>query len=59
MSSPVKGSQPKSVCFLKLVFGQLSSLSCFIVDLNDTSAGHKGNGKRVSHPDPVGWDQKY
>ena len=47
MSLPVKRSQPKSVCFLKLVFGQLSSLSCFVVGLNDTSAGHKGNTRRV------------
>lgn len=56
---PVKGSQPKSVCFLKLAFGQLTSLSCFIVDLKDASAGHKEEGKRVSHPDPVAWDQQY
>lgn len=31
----------QNLCFLKLVFGHLGSLSCFIVGLSGTSAAHK------------------
>lgn len=45
MPLPAKGSQPRLLDLLfKLIFGQVSSLSCFIMWLNDISAG-QGNSK--------------